>query len=193
MHSQILSVGTVVRSALCALATLALGALAPAVGAASRPCSYQDLMPAYEKFAAGTSGLAPQQRAAAFVRDFAPRYPDYYAPEVFGDAAKLQAGAVRYFDPAQAAVVFKDVPPLTAGRLAALASVVGPQFAQQQHRFMQTFPDFNCHTMVELGVSLLNFDGHGTQFGNGKYHLLFGVDVIAMFHGPADMPAFFDH
>ncbi len=150
-------------------------------------------MPAYEKFAARTSDLPAQQRAIAFVRDFAPRYPDYYAPEVFGEAARLQAHAVRYFDPAQAAVVFKDVPPLTAGRLAALAGVVGPQFARQQRRFMRSFPDFNCHTIVELGVSLLEFDGHGTQFGNGTYHLLFGVDVMAMFHGPGDMPAFFDH
>lgn len=185
MHSLIL------RTALSALATLAAGAFAPGE-AANKPCSYQNLMPAYEKFVAGTAGLPPQQRAAAFVRDFAPRYPDYYAPEVFGDAARMQARALRYFDPAQAAVVFPDVPPLTAERLAALGSVVGPQFAQQQRRFMQTFADFSCDTTVEFGVSLLKFDGHPVEFG-GKQYLLFGVDITATLHGPADMPAFFDH
>jgi hypothetical protein len=149
-------------------------------------------MPAYEKFAAETAGLAPQQRAAAFVRGFARRYPDYYAREVFGDAAKMQASALRYFDAAQAAAVFPDVPPLTAERLAALGSVVGPQFARQQRRFMQTFTDFSCDTTVEFGVSLLKFDGHPVEFG-GRRYLLFGVDIIAMLHDPADMPAFFDH
>jgi hypothetical protein len=178
---------------LCVLTTtLAGGVVASAAQASSKPCGYQDLMPAYEKFAAETDGLPPQQRAAAFVRDFAPRFPDYYAPEVFGDAARMQARALRYFDPAQAAVVFPGVPPLTAERLTALGGVVGPQFAQQQRRFMQTFTDFSCDTIVEFGVSLLKFDGHPIEFG-GKQYLLFGVDIIAMLHGPADMPAFFDH
>jgi hypothetical protein len=186
MHSPSL------RTGLCALATLAASALTFAAEAASKPCSYQDLMPAYEKFAAGTAGLSPQQRAAAFVSDFAPRYPNYYAPEVFGDAARMQARALRYFDPAQAAIVFPNVAPLTAGRLAALSSVVGPQFSQQQRRFMRTFTDFSCDTTVEFGVALLKFDGHPVEFG-GKHYLLFGVDIIAMLHEPADMPAFFDH
>ncbi len=50
MHSLIL------RTALSALATLAAGAFAPGE-AANKPCSYQNLMPAYEKFVAGTAGL----------------------------------------------------------------------------------------------------------------------------------------
>jgi hypothetical protein len=52
MHSLIL------RTALSALATLAAGAFAPGE-AANKPCSYQNLMPAYEKFVAGTAGLPP--------------------------------------------------------------------------------------------------------------------------------------
>jgi hypothetical protein len=186
MHSQSL------RTALCALAALAGSALAFGGEAAGKPCSYHDLMPAYERFAAATAGLPPQQRAAAFVSDFALRYPNYYAPEVFGDAARMQARALRYFDPAQAASIFPGVPPLTEGRLAALGSVVGPQFARQQRRFMRTFTDFACDTTVEFGVSLMRFDGHPAEFG-GKHYLLFGVDIIAMLHEPADMPAFFDH
>lgn len=180
------------RTTSCALTMLASIALAYAGKAAARPCDYQDLMPAYERFAARTAELLPQQRAAAFVRDFGLRYPNYYAPEVFGDAAHIEARALRYFDPAQAASIFPGVPPLTAERLAALGSVVGPQFAQQQRRFMETFTDFSCDTTVEFGVSLLKFDGHPVEFG-GKRYLLFGVDIIAMLHEPADMPAFFDH
>jgi hypothetical protein len=180
------------KAALCALAALAASAPALAGEAVGKPCSYQDLMPDYEKFAAGTAGFPPQQRAGAFVSNFASRYPGYYAPEVFGDADRMQARALRYFDPAQAASIFPGVPPLTAARLAALAGVVGPQFARQQRRFMHTFTDFSCDTTVEFGVSLMKFDGHPAEFG-GKHYLLFGVDIIAMLHDPADMPAFFDH
>jgi hypothetical protein len=179
-------------SAVAALAALAASTAAFAGKVAGRPCSYQDLMPAYEKFAAETAGLPPQQRAAVFVGDFAHRYPDYYAPDVFGDAARMQASALRYFDPGRAAIVFPNVPPLTAERLVALGRVVGPQFVRQQQRFMRTFNDFSCDTTVEFGVSLMKFDGHPVEFG-GKRYLLFGVDVIAMLHEPADMPAFFDH
>jgi len=180
------------RTAFYGPVMLASSALTVAGEAPGKPCSYQDLMPAYAKFAIGTAGLPAQQHAAAFVSEFASRYPDYYAPEVFGDAAHMQARAVRYFDPGQAAVIFPGVPPLTSERLAALGRVIGPQFARQQRRFMRTFTDFTCDTTVEFGVSLMMFDGHPTEFG-GKHYLLFGVDIIALLHDPADMPAFFDH
>lgn len=174
------------------LTTLAVGAAAPVGATASKPCSFQDLMPAYQKFASTTTRFSPQQRAEAFVNTFVHRYPDYYSPEVFGDAARMQARALRFFDPAQAAVVFPGIPPLTDERLAALSRAVGPEFVEQQRKFMQTFSDFSCDTIVKFGVSLLKFDGHPVEL-DGKHYLLFGVDVIAMLHGPADMPAFLDH
>jgi hypothetical protein len=174
------------------LVILASSALPVAAEAPGKPCSYQDLMPAYENFVVRTAGFAPQQRAETFVSDFASQYPDYYLADVFGDAARMRARALRYFDSAQAAAIFQGVPPLTAGRLAALGRVVGPQFVRQQRRFMRTFTDFACDTTVEFGVSLMKFDGHPVEFG-GRHYLLFGVDIIAMLHEPADMPAFFDH
>jgi hypothetical protein len=180
------------RAALWTLATLAAGALVPAGATGNKPCNYQDLMPPYEKFVATTAGFSAQQRAEAFVNDFAPGYRDYYAPEVFGDSARMQARALRFFDPAQAAVVFPGLPPLTDKRLAALSTVVGPQFVEQQRKFMRTFSDFSCDTIVEFGVSLLKFDGHPVEVG-GRHYLLFGVDIIAILHAPTDMPAFFDH
>jgi hypothetical protein len=166
---------------------------APGSAVASIPCSYQDLMPAYEKFAAATVNAPPEERAAAFVAQIAARFPDYYSTEVYGDDAKIKTRALQFFGSAQsAAALFPDVPPLDPQRLSALAAVIGPEFTVQQRRFMQTFPDFTCDTTVEFGVSLLKFDGHPTDFA-GKHHLLFGVDIIALLHVPADMPAFFDH
>ena len=175
-----------------ALVAIAIGNGAPAWAVQGKPCSYQDLMPAYEKLAAATASASPGERAAAFVTQFAARFPDYYSPQVFGGEAKLKTRALRFFRPSQSTDVYPDLPPLSPERIAALAKVVGPQFAAQQRRFMQVFVDFTCDTTVQFGVSLLKFDGHPVEFG-GKRHLLFGVDTIALIHGPADMPAFFDH
>jgi hypothetical protein len=181
------------------LMSLALGFTSAAaattiVTAASdgKPCAYQDLMPAYNSFAAKTADLAPQPRAHAFVKDIVPRYPDYYLTDVFGDEAKLEARALRFFDPKARAAVFPGAPPVSDERLAAMGKAVGPRFIRQQRRFMKTFADFHCDTEVEFGVSLLKFDGHPTE-SDGRKYLLFGVEVIAMLHEPADMPAFFDH
>jgi hypothetical protein len=57
---------------------------------------------------------------------------------------------------------------------------------------MRTFTNFACDTTVDFGVSLLRFDSHPAEFIDRK-RLLFGVDVIALLHQPADIPAFFDH
>jgi len=149
-------------------------------------------MPAYEKFAARTANLSPDERAGAFVREIVSRYPDYYAPVVYGDTSQLHARAVRFFDPAKRAAMLAGLPPLTEAHLAQMGSVIGPEFLRQQRRFIRTFPDFRCASTVEFAVSLMKFDGHPVEFG-GKQHLLFGVDVIAALHDDTDMPAFFDH
>jgi hypothetical protein len=163
-----------------------------ATQAASMPCRYTDLMPAYRQFAIRTANLSPEDRAAAFQREIAARYPDYYAPEVYGDETKLQARAVRFFDPVKRTAFFPGVQPLSEAHLLAMGSMIGPEFVRQQRRFIQTFADFQCAATVEFGVSLMRFDGHPVDFG-GRPHLLFGVDVIAAVHDAADMPSFFDH
>jgi hypothetical protein len=174
------------------LAAIALSGSVFMRAVAGTSCDYQDLMPAYENFAAATSGVPPEERAAEFLTQITEHYPDYYAKEVFGDEAKITTRSAQFFASAQSAAIFQDVPPLNLQRLSELAKVVGPQFAMEQSRFMQTFPDFTCDTAVEFGVSLLMFDGHPAQFA-GKQHLLFGVDTIALLHVPSDMAAFFDH
>jgi hypothetical protein len=185
------------KSFVLALTALASCAFAPVwanppTAAAPKPCSYTDLMPAYLAFAARTAGLPPEERATAFRKDIAARYPDYYSAKDFGDDTKLQARAVRFFDPTKRNAVFPSLPPLTDAHLASMGAVIGPQFLAAQHRFIRTFTDFQCATTVEFGISLLKFDGHPAEFG-GKQHLLFGVDVIATLHDKDDMPSFFDH
>ena len=180
------------KSPALALAATASCTLAPTWAAtAAKPCSYSDLMPAYQAFATRTEDLPPEQRATAFRKDFAARYPDYYSPEVFGNDSKLQSRAERFFDPTQRRVV-PDNPPLTDAQLAQMGAAAGRLFAQAQRRFIRTFADFQCATNVEFGVSLLMFDGHPVTFA-GQEHLLFGVDLIAALHGEADLPSFFDH
>ena len=164
----------------------------PPTAAAPKPCGYTDLMPAYLAFATRTADLPPEQRAAAFRKDVAARSPDSYLANEFGDDTKLQARAVRFFEPTKRNAVFPGLPPLTDAHLASMGAVIGPQFLAAQRRFIRTFTDFQCATTVEFGISLLKFDGHPVEFG-GKQHLLFGVDVIAALHDKDDMPAFFDH
>jgi hypothetical protein len=173
------------------LAAVALGG-AVTTEAAPRPCGYTDLMPAYRAFAIRTASFSPEDRAVAFRDEIAAHYPDYYAPEIYGDDAKLQARAVQFFDPVKRAASLPGLPPVTEAHLEEIGSRVGREFLQQQRRFMRTFADFQCATTVEFGVSLLKFDGHPVDIG-GKQHLLFGVDVIAALHEAAEMPSFFDH
>ena len=159
----------------CPLAIVAIYG-SSAWSARGQPCDYVDLMPAYEEFAAATVNTPPEDRAMAFLRQIADRFPDYYSSTGFGDEAKLKAQATRFFGPAQKTML-PGLPPLTPERLAALARVVGPEFAARQRRFMQVFADFTCDTTVEFGVSLMKFDGHPVDF-SGKHHLRFGVDTI---------------
>lgn len=160
--------------------------------AASRACEYTDLMSAYRQFAIRTANFSPEDRAVAFRKEIAARYPDYYAPEIYGDEAKLQARAVQFFDPVKRAASFHGIPPVSEAHIEEIGSLVGREFLQEQRRLMRSFADFQCSTTVEFGVSLLRFDGHPVDIA-GKQHLLFGVDVIAALHDAAEMPSFFDH
>lgn len=172
------------------LALIAILFAAPSMAAVGKPCGYKDLMPAYEDFSMATASLSPEEKAAAFATRLAPQFPDFYLEQVYGGTTKLQNSARKFFGEQKS--LFPDVPPLDPERVSALAHVVGRQFAQEQGRFMQVFPDFACDTLVEFGVSLLKFDGHPVDV-DGKHYLLFGVDTIALLHDAADMPSFLDH
>jgi hypothetical protein len=167
-----------------------LGAAATAAHAGI--CLTQDLMPGFFAFEAKTRGLTPQQRGAAFVRDYASRHEDFYTPEEFGDAGKLRKSATRFFDPSKPLQV-GGLGPLTDEHLHAVAANVMPSFEKAQAEFARTFPDFRCDADVAFGVSLLHFDGHGYNDKTGRQHMRFGIDMIALLHAPQDLPAFFAH
>jgi hypothetical protein len=78
------------------LAAVALSGAVTTQGA-PRPCGYTDLMPAYRKFAIRTANFSPEDRAVAFREEMVARYPDYYAPEMYGNEAKLDAQQVLWF------------------------------------------------------------------------------------------------
>jgi hypothetical protein len=179
----------VLRSATAAL-SLAL-AVYPVRGEPGQ-CAYKDLMPEFFTLKERTASLDARARASVFVRDFVPAHPEYYASEVFGDLSALQDEAARLFDPQRWPSV-PGYPPLTEERLHQTGSAVAELFTRAQRRFMAEFPDFSCDTFVAFGPSLFSFDGRTYRGADGRARLLFGTDMMALFHAPEDMPGFFQH
>jgi hypothetical protein len=163
----------------------------PALAAGS-PCETSNLMPAFERFLSREHGRSPARKAEDFARVFAPRYPAFYDAKDFGGPDVIEKAGLRFFDPAKR-IAFAGFPPLSDGRFIAVAKSIGPDFAAAQRRFLKIFPDFRCRTYVAFGPSFFRFDGHGYLGPDGRERMLFGVDMIAMLHGPEDLPAFFDH
>jgi hypothetical protein len=175
-------------SAACIFAGLAQSARAAPVGS----CAIQDLMPAYFAFEDQTRSLSPSRRADLFVTQFAPSHPEFFAREAFGDKEKLRKKSLRLLDPSTPEQ-FSGFPPLTNGRLHAVAAAAIFQFNQAEAKLKTTFTDFGCDASVGFGPSFLSFDGHGYEGVDGHQYMLFGVDTIAALQGPKDMPTFFSH
>jgi hypothetical protein len=173
--------------ALVVLATAALPASAD-----EGQCAYEDLMPEFFELKARTESLSAKARARLFAKEFAAAHREYYAPEVFGDLNRLPAQAVRLFD-ADNWPRIAGYPPLTEERMHETGTAVGGLFARAQRRFMAEFPDFRCDTFVAFGPSLFSFDGRTYRGDDGRARLLFGMDMIALFHTAEDMPGFFQH
>ena len=173
-------------------AALMLAIAACPVNAAEGLCAYEDLMPDFFALKERTESLGAKARGQVFVRDFVAAHPDYYATEVFGDLSALTDEAARLFNPASWPTV-PGYPPLTEERMLQTGTSVGELFARAQRRFMAEFPDFSCDTFVAFGPSLFGFDGRTYRGSDGRARLLFGMDMIALFHAPEDMPGFFQH
>jgi len=181
----------------CLAAVLTL--LAATGSASAGVCRYDNLMPAFLAFERQTEHLPPDQRARLFADSFASQHRRFYSEvgHVAGDngfppAAKLRTDALGLLDPAH----MESLPgfaPLTQARLEAAAEATGASFDRAQTAFLRAFPDFRCEVDIAFGPSFLHFDGHAFQDESGRQHLLFGVDTIALMHGPADMPAFYAH
>ena len=98
----------------------------------------------------------------------------------------------RLLDPRQPES-FPGFPPLTEARLHAVAATVTNGFAAAQDKFLKAFPDFRRPDSVAFGPSFRRFDGIEYKDAAGHGHMLFGIDAIAILHGPQDMPSFFAH
>jgi hypothetical protein len=171
---------------------LLLASAATALHADESLCRYEDLMPEFFALRARTATLDARERARLFAADFAMAHREYYAPEVFGDLSALPAQALRLFDPDQWPNV-PGYPPLTEDRMQQAGTAVGELFALAQRRFVAEFPDFRCDTFVAFGPSLFSFDGRTYRGTDGRARLLFGMDMIAIFHAVEDLPGFFQH
>lgn len=155
-------------------------------------CAYQDLMPEFLEMSDRTARLAPERRGKIFAAEFAAAYPEYYSEEVFGDRGELPAQATLLFDQARWPSV-PGYPRLTEKRLRQMGMTIGELFARAQQHFLSEFPDFRCDTFVAFGPSLFSFDGRTYRGADGRARLLFGVDMIAIFHSTEDMQGFFQH
>ncbi len=176
-----------------ALAALLLAIASPSVPAApDGQCAYEDLMPQFLELESRTANLGAPERGRIFVAEFATAHPDYYAAEVFGDPAALESQATQLFQPDRWPT-FPGYPRLTAQRMHEMGTAVGELFARAQRRFVAEFPDFSCDTFVAFGPSLFTFDGRTYRGADGRARLLFGMDMIAIFHSAEDLPGFFQH
>jgi len=168
-----------------------LGFAAFTTSATAGVCQSENLMPEYFAFAEATKTLPLEARAGHFVSDFAAKHPDYYTSE-FGGEQQLREAAKVLLDPAHPAQI-PGFAPLTDERLRSVDAAMAGAFATAQQRFSETFADFRCETKVSFGPSLMHFDGSGGKDAGGHWHMRFGVDMIALLHGPEDMPAFLAH
>ncbi len=167
--------------------------IAPASAAENAgACRYENLMPAFLAFEQQTRNLTPDQRAEQFVEAFASQHKVFYGGSWFKPAVKLRKDALGLLDPGHLEAL-PGFAPLTQARFEATAQATGADFDRAQAVFLRAFPDFRCQVDIAFGPSFLHFDGHAEEDKNGRRHLMFGVDTIALLHGPADMPAVYAH
>lgn len=143
---------------------------------------YVDLTADFSRFADETRGMNEAARVAKFHERMGPLLPGFYEPR-FGLTAERYdrkiADALKSFDALRPRYqqVQKDFP---------------AAFAAGLRQFREQFPGFEPHVPVYLLHSLGEMDG-GTRELNGRMYLVFGADVIADIHDPADLTPFLDH
>jgi hypothetical protein len=158
-------------------------------------CHTQDLMPDFFAFETRTATLPPEQRADAFMRDFAPRYPDFYyysSDGPYGRPESVRKAALAFFQPQKANGISGTMPLTEAGFHQAADETI-PAFLHAETAFEKSFSDFRCDSYVGFGPSLGEFDGNQASDEQGRNHLLFGIDMIAKIHTAGDMPVVFAH
>lgn len=141
-----------------------------------------DLSGDFVRFFDATEGEGDADRVAAFYRDVAPRFAQFYDAGRFNEGRQDQRilRSIRQF------------PDIRARYLAVstrFASTIAPAYAS----FSRAFPDTRPIGEIYLLHSLGEMDG-GTRDFHGQVYFIFGADVMARVHaGFASEQPFFHH
>jgi hypothetical protein len=129
-----------------------------------------------------TRNLPMPERVAAFKKDVASQYPEFYAASRSGGEAQFDARIAR------------EIEQFGAIRTVYLDKVKNFGDAMPRHvaSFHAAFPDFRLTTPTWLLHSLHEMDG-GTRDFAGRTDLIFGADLMATLHAKDDLTALFHH
>jgi hypothetical protein len=131
-------------------------------------------------------GEDPSARIARYKAEVVPGFPRYWeyvaATSENGGAAKADSSLDKQLG------AFDKLEP----RYAQVAKRAPKELDVAIKAMRARFPDFDPQVEVRLIHSLGRMDG-GTRVLGGRYHLLFGIDMIAQLHTWADDRAFFAH
>jgi hypothetical protein len=129
-----------------------------------------------------TRDLPMTQRVAAFKKQVASQYPEFYAASRAGGEAKFDARIAR------------EIEQFGSIRAVYLDKVKNFGDAMPRHvaSFRAAFPDFRLTTPTWLLHSLHEMDG-GTRDFAGHTDLIFGADMMAVLHAKDDLTPLFHH
>jgi len=132
-----------------------------------------------------TRDLPTPERVAAFKRDVAPLFPEFYGIERFGGRTTQEQLDQRLASSIEGFAAIRDA---YASKLQAFDA----SLTENLGSFLIAFPDFRPTIEVHLLHSLGEMDG-GIRALGGKAHLIFGADVmVRSLAGARDTP-FFHH
>ena len=174
--------GTLASCVLAALLTTSATAQ-PALVAGTG--DVRDLARSFDEFWQRTQHLDEAARVAAFKRDIAVQFPDFYGIERY-HGSRTQAQ--------QDAIIAKSLAAYPALRADYLRKT--RQFELDLPRytasFQATFADYRQLQPIYFLHSFGEMDG-GTRELNGAAYLIFGIDGMVRYHGAMDEAAFFHH
>jgi hypothetical protein len=140
-----------------------------------------DLTPVFSKSWEATSDLPDAQRAASFRARFNQSYPGFYPREATASA--------RYDERLLRAL---NAYPAERATIEAVSANFDGMFRAATSRFEARFGPMRGYPPVYLLHSLGEFDG-GTRSIAGWNTLLFGADMIGLYHAGDDLQPFFHH
>lgn len=145
-----------------------------------------NLLPAFWEWLSTVEGRQPHEQAQAFWTGFAPRYPLIYNDTVLGPSYREEKRRME-----QTERFFQKLPEFLL-RMRTIGDGIEATLSTKFEAFRGRFDDVAWRGPAHVVPSLLSFDG-GTRPIEGKTHLLFGADGIAMWHHEDDFCAFFSH